>query len=140
MGDTCYLEIRLHDKDVKRFCEVLEEDDPGDWACAIDRDNEHSKTYTVDEADYGWYDELDNAARAGIIFEGWHGSGGDYGAYRFVSSGHGKVLYAEQTHEGFYVIPVQTLDDICSAVNEGMSRLQIFKAALELAEKHFESD
>ncbi len=140
MGDTCSLQVRLHNKDVKRFCEAIKEGDPDTWACGIYEHAGNSKLYDVEEVNYGWYDELDAAAKAGIIFTGWHGTGGDYGAYNFVSAGHGNVLYAEQTHEGNYAIAVRNLDDMCSAVNEGVGRLQIFKAAQELAEKHFMAD
>jgi hypothetical protein len=130
----------LHDKDVKRFCEIVKEDDPDTWACNIDECDGNSKNYCVEEVNYGWWQELNDAAAAGIIFVGYHGDGGDYGACNFVSAGHGDVLYAEQTHDGYYLIPVRRLDEVCSAVNEGVGKLQIFKAALEVAEKHFESD
>lgn len=140
MGDRCYLEIRLHDKDVKRFCEIVKEGDPEDWACNIDHADGNSKTYCVDEVNYGWYDELTDVAAAGIIFSGYHGHGGNYGAYNFVSTGSSGVLYAGATHDANYIIEVQSLDDICSAVNGGVGKLQAFKAAMEVAEKHFESD
>ena len=86
MGDRCYMQITLHQRDMDRFAAILSTP-PGEpwWDEEIDEPAAGLVRVALNEANYALYDEREEAARVGVPFLGWHGDGGDYGGYAFAS-------------------------------------------------------
>ena len=85
MGDRCYLRIKVRRQDEKLWAEVAGEENIGDWLNLDEPDDGKSPVLegSIDEANYGWINELEAAARAGCVFEGRHEAGGEYDAEEF---------------------------------------------------------
>ena len=58
------------------------------------------------EANYGHWDQTQNAAKAGCVFYGSHGSGSEYGAGGFVGVGE-KFYGVDMGHDGYPTVDVQ---------------------------------
>ena len=58
------------------------------------------------EANYGYWDQTQNAAKAGCVFYGSHGSGSEYGAGGFVGVGE-KFYGVDMGHDGYPTVDVQ---------------------------------
>lgn len=98
MGDRCYLAITLRNSDLNAFGKAagfvdgeewwddVDDGDPG-AAFADGRLNGSPVTLIVEEANYAWLNELQDAAAAGIPFYGYHGSGSEYTHGVFASDG-----------------------------------------------------
>ena len=87
MGDRCYLEITLRRSDLDRFGKHLDAAPGAEWYDHLSEEEDCPGVVTasVHEANYAWFDERAEAARAGIPFYGRHDSGGEYGPYCFAS-------------------------------------------------------
>ena len=107
MGDRCYLEITLRREDLSRFAPHIDATAEEGWWDRLDEDdaNPGIVTASVYEANYAWYDERMNAAKADIPFYGYHAEGGEYGSYAFASWA-GKLHEAPLSHEGDLVLAV----------------------------------
>ena len=111
MGDRCYLEMTLRRADLDRFAPHVDAKPGEEWWDHLD---DHPETpglvnVSVYEANYGWLDERQEAAKAGIAFTGTHGEGGCYGAYAFVAV-DGEMNEAPLNHDGHLIIAVD--DDL----------------------------
>jgi len=79
MGDRCYLGMSLAERDLPILREILHykaED-------IVDKAENGIAEIEEQEADYGWYTELQELAKRGIPFYGNHGPGGEYDAHSF---------------------------------------------------------
>ncbi len=79
MGDRCFLRLYFFTKDgeiIERECGVRASEivSCGATACL-----------ELEGANYALYTELNECARLGLTFQGWHGAGGDYQGHRFVA-------------------------------------------------------
>lgn len=86
MGDRCYVQVRVKNKDLKQFIKIAGLDESfitSEWKA--------TSLLEIDEANYGLYEELLQAAKANIDFIGWHGAGSEYPESSFVGSG-GKMI------------------------------------------------
>lgn len=92
MGDRCYLEITLREKDLPIFDLAFSmSKSPGSFLKWLDNYHTDEKAKTVTgfatEANYGWYSELEEAARLGAVFIAHNSAGSEYGAGVFACSG-----------------------------------------------------
>ena len=96
MGDRCYLRIKVRRQDAKLWAEVTDEEEIADWLGLDELDDGESKTLegSIDEANYGWVDELTKAAKLGCVFEGRHEAGCEYDAEEFGAIGGKLFIYA----------------------------------------------
>ena len=107
MGDRCYLEITLRREDLSRFAPHIDAAPAEEWWDRLDEEECRPEivTASVYEANYAWYDERMNAAKADIPFYGYHAEGGEYGSYAFASWA-GKLHEAPLSHEGDLLLAV----------------------------------
>ena len=84
MGDRCYLSMRFRKVDTPRVCEFFDED-LATFERGLTDNQDGTVTLEENEANYGYSDVRDCMAQAGIIFEGFHGAGDDYGEALFCS-------------------------------------------------------
>ena len=107
MGDRCYLEITLRRSDLDRFGKHLDAAPGEEWWDHLDEEANQPGivTASVYEANYAWYDQRMNAAKADIPFYGYHAEGGEYGSYAFASWA-GKLYEAPLSHEGDLMLAV----------------------------------
>ena len=96
MGDRCYLRIKVRRQDEKLWAEVAGEEHISEWLDLDEPDDGESPTLQGDiqEANYGWIDELTEAAKLGCVFEGRHEAGGEYDAEEFGAIGGRLFIYA----------------------------------------------
>lgn len=84
MTEYCYLEIACRREHLDK---LLEHFDNGDDGYEIVEDEEDWICIGFDETNYGWTDNRDAAAKAGVPFFGYHGEGGTFGSSMFASDG-----------------------------------------------------
>ena len=79
MSDACYLRMIFPKKDLPKFNEILEkhiykgtfwDEEDGDVGI-VDA--------VIEEANYGWHDEIQQLAKAGLTFNAITGAGSNYG-------------------------------------------------------------
>ena len=102
MGDRCWLQVTVHRNHVDEFWKAVD-DDPK--YAESEEDEWGNMRYQIDEANYGWSDQLDAAAAQGCVFEGDHGAGGEYGPHSFASQGDGLCHCVETDHDMTPVVP-----------------------------------
>jgi len=105
MGDRCYLRITLKREDLDRFGAALGERPGATWWEEEEEAAPGIVEVGVTEANYAWYEDRGRAADEGIPFFGWHGEGGDYGSFAFVSL-DGEHVEAAIDRDGYLVIQV----------------------------------
>ena len=136
MGDRCYLEITLRRSDLSRFAPHIDVAPDEEWWDHLDEEQDRPGivTASVYEANYAWYDERMNAAKADIPFYGYHADGGEYGSYAFASWA-GKLHEAQLSHEGDLVLAVdEHLKPISAAARR---QLRQYVAALRKIKDSF---
>ncbi|MBW1930271.1 MAG: hypothetical protein JRJ13_14105 [Deltaproteobacteria bacterium] len=79
MSDTCYLHITFPRKDLPKFNEVLKDELYDGVFWDEEMGDEHQVDAIIYEANYGWYDQVQALARAGLTFSVSHGAGAEYG-------------------------------------------------------------
>ena len=96
MGDRCYLRIKIRRQDEKLWAPIAGEETIGRWLDLDEPDDGKSPTLegSIDEVNYGWFDELTQAAAAGCVFEGRHEAGSEYDAEEFAAIGGELFIYA----------------------------------------------
>jgi hypothetical protein len=81
MSDTCYFQIDILKKDKEKVDEIMFDLEPGSrlrWP--EEEDNEDGTVTLIEhEARYGYLDQRNKLAEAGIVFHGQHGAGSCYG-------------------------------------------------------------
>lgn len=100
MGDRCWLEITIKEKNEQLFKKSFSpESDYGH-----DSNSLHNKqlSFVYEEANYAFYDELKVLSETSLQFYGNHGPGGTYGPSEFVSDGK-EFVSIETGFEGGYV-------------------------------------
>ena len=107
MGDRCYLQINMAEKDQDIFTKEVNKLLPG-WGndiWALENTCDGVFTGTLYEVNYGWYTELKHLAQVGFKFHGFQGAGSDYGSAMF-SVLNKKVYYAFCQSEGEIMVPI----------------------------------
>ena len=96
MGDRCYLRIKVRRQDEKLWAEVAGEETIGRWLDLDEPDDGKSPTLQGDiqEVNYGWTDELAEAAGLGCVFEGRHEASSEYDAEEFGAIGGKLFIYS----------------------------------------------
>lgn len=128
MSDRCYLSVTVEAGRLTEFKQIVfggqnvDEQERSDLAVNL-----------VDyEANYALYDELVEAAAAGILFHGYHADGGEYGPGYFFSKGG---LYHEweisKNNNGFCVV----VDKDGTIPQDEQEKLRMFVLARADAER-----
>lgn len=104
MGDRCYLSIAIRKQDQEAFGVILE-CGKEDWYDEVSVEGDKYMEVVCYEANYGWHDEIDAAADQGLVFQGHHGSGGQYGPGCFAGI-DGDYSYISVDEEGYAVVRV----------------------------------
>ncbi len=105
MGDRCWLQMSFPRKDLPRFNEILENHV---WeGCFWDEDSgdDEEVNAIIYEANYGWYDEIQALAKAGLSFTVSHGAGGEYGPCVYACY-EGELVGCSADWEGNPVAPI----------------------------------
>ena len=138
MGDRCYLEITLRRSDLPRFAPHIDAAPEEEWWDHLDEEQDRPEivTASVYEANYAWYDERMNAAKANIPFHGYHAEGGEYGSYAFASWA-GKLHEAPLSHEGDLVLAVD--ENLKPITAKARRHLRQYVAALKMIKSDFAS-
>jgi hypothetical protein len=98
MGDRAYVRITCRRVDAPRFEKLgfVEDETEGEIAISM-----------VDaEANYGHWEPLQELAKAGVPFFGWHDAGGEYDGCLLASDGAEYTDALSTTHEARPVAPV----------------------------------
>lgn len=123
MGDRCYIQMTVHNYD-QLSDKTKEEIDN----LFVRENGEDSPEFHAEEANYAYYDELQDLATEGVIATGWHGAGGDYAAEDFVLH-DGKVY---NVPEGGPFSPVDRQGNVLpTAIDAAIEYWQAFDAATE---------
>jgi len=99
MGDRCYIEVEYRKKDEVQIRDII----GCDWE-EVKNEDCGVVTGVYFEANCGMYDELQRMANDSIVFKGYHGSGGDYGAASFAC--FQGILAYQNTLDGTPVIAI----------------------------------
>ena len=107
MGDRVYMRITCRREDAPHFQKLgfVEDETESDVAISM----------VDEEANYGHWQPLQDLAKAGIPFFGWHDSGGDYDGCVLASDGTDYVDALCTTHECRPLVPVNADGSIDSA-------------------------
>ena len=98
MGDRCYLSVTVRKDELTKFQELLPH------TPSEEEEEELTVTLTYEDANYGYGDELTQAAAAGCEFYGYHGSGSSYDAAEFHSHMKGACyVYRGQDEYGIII-------------------------------------
>ncbi len=115
MGDRCYLQITMRRKDLEPFGHQLGWTGGYDWWDDLYNEaNPEVVTVAVHEANYGWVDDRESAAEAGLVFTGQHDAGGTYGPCAFAAV-NGVHMEMPVDHDGNLVMAV---DEDCNPVTD----------------------
>ena len=136
MGDSCFLEITMRRSDLPRFASHIDAAPEEKWWDRLDEDENRPEIVTVSvyEANYSWYDERMNTAKAEIPFYGYHAEGGEYGSYAFASLA-GKLHEAPLSHEGDLMLAVD--ENLKPISSKARRNLRQYVAALRQLKSDF---
>jgi len=79
MSDTCWFNISFPRADLPKFNKVLEDQMWRGQFRDEDNGDDGEVNAIIYEANYGWYEEIQRLAKAGLTFTVSHGAGGEYG-------------------------------------------------------------
>ena len=127
MGDRTWIRITVLADQARELQDIV-----GQEMSVEDDDHGHPQLYD-DQANYGWYTELEDCGH--LVFEGMHGSGGEYGSCVFASAGEGTV-WAACSSEGMPVAEVR--ED--GSLDESMARAasdywRVYRRARDMIER-----
>ena len=91
MGDRCFLEINMLPCHAKLAGKIMGHGEEwwDNYTIFLIDDELKIVEFLVEEANWGWHDELTNLAAAGIPFYGWHNHGDNYSGECFAAcNGH----------------------------------------------------
>ncbi len=136
MGDRCYYRAEVRREDLVHFMKILVGE-------AYESPEEFFKIHKyvadspfveveIEEINYGGWTQTEEAAKEGLVFRGYHGSGGDYEACSFVALN--KKLYSVVDLDG----PVATVH--CKVDDEGQATVTINQDDLEKIKAHAEAE
>lgn len=82
MSDSCWVQVYVREDQLETFCQAS-------GLCYVTEATieDGVGVFDLEEVNYGGLNELDNAARAGVVFAGSHGAGDEYGPMRFAGVG-----------------------------------------------------
>jgi hypothetical protein len=134
MGDRCFLEMTIRREDLPKFARHVDAKPDEEWWDDLHDhpSNPRLVSVSVNEANYGWLDERQEAAEAGIPFFGSHDEGGCYGGYAFAAM-DGEMNEAPLNHDGYLVIAVD--DDLMPL--DGIEPLRALVARRRAVERLF---
>jgi len=110
MGDRCYLSMWWKKSDTEKLLAASRGvfgacSKPEDIFSDVEEDGEEIHG-SRDEANYGWFEQLTAMAKAGLVFHGWHGPGGEYGEKVFLGF-NGEYIEVDSVRQE----PVVPVDD-----------------------------
>jgi len=158
MGDRVYVRIRIKASDREAFFRAARADGPdfnketgdpceGAFAedCVADEsENDGIVMFGFEEVNYAGACDIDIIASRGVIFEGEHDAGDNYGSYCFVSDGR----EAHQIEQGYDIssemAPVSGAFDefgiVHIVVHGPQEALKNYFRAKRIAERHMNAD
>jgi len=103
----------------------------GPW-CEEDDNGDGTITLAESEANYGYWDERQALVKAGMVFEGYHGPGGEYGENVFAcfNGKHVQAIAVEAT-------PVAFVNKDMSVEDDSLKDARDYYELLEQVEEHF---
>lgn len=122
MGDRCYLSMRYLKTDDEAVVDKLPINTWDDWNEMLSEDDNPVRHGVVYEANYAWWGYIEELARTGISFCGYHDEGGNYAACEFAA--YGGKLYAICLCNGDPVVGVSLVD----------GKVKVNEKELEMAE------
>ena len=136
MGDRCYFSMRVLKKDKETVGKIMFGEDwvrypSGPW-CIEDDNGDGTITLIQDEADYGYLDQRQALAEAGMVFEGYHEPGGEYGENVFACF-NGKHVQAVAVEAA----PVAFVDKDGSVEEDSLKDAKEYYELFEQVEEHF---
>jgi hypothetical protein len=142
MGDRTYLRFGIARGDAEKFADVAGSRFDELFECEITPEgtpavvDDGTLWGFMQEANYGLFDDREAWAQAGLIFEGYHYEGGDYGAALFCAIDG--VHYQCEAISGGFVTPAVQFDPATNSVDpESLKTAQEWAAARERVRTHF---
>lgn len=131
MGDRCYLSIYWKKSDTEKLLatEVFAATTLESIFDEVEEEGEQMHG-VVFEANYGWWTELTELAKAGVVFHGWHDAGGTYGDGVFCSW-DSEYFEAEALYD--WTGPAVALDEDGNPIPSGLARARAYLAAFKKA-------
>lgn len=133
MSDYCNFDMTILKKDKEKVDEIM-------FGSIVrwpeENDNEDGTVTLVEyEANYGYYDQCRNLAKAGIIFSGYNGAGGGYGQGVF-ACWYGHLVEANAIEDG----PVALVNCNGNIDETSLKNAQDYYQTLELVKKYFKEN
>jgi len=138
MGDRCWLRIEFSKHDLDKFNEVLKDQIwDGAWWDVIDDEGGDGKPMSVqvDEANDGWYTEMELLKNARLTFRMFHRAGGNYGSGT-AACYMGEMIEMDTNHEDQPVVVV----DKNGAEFYGLEQAREYFALSEKIDAYFKDD
>jgi len=103
MGDRCWIQMTFRKEDQAKFEQIL-----GDcWDDIVEENG--IITANAYDANYGFYSEREELAKAGLTFDGQHGAGGNYGDGIFAChKGKHAEINADSNGNSMIAIDIET--------------------------------
>lgn len=133
MSDVCSFEMIILKKDKERVDKIMF-DEVVEWSEEDDNDDNENGTVTLfeDEANYGYYEQCRDLAKAGIAFFGYNGAGSGYGQGVFACY-DGHLAEANAIEDG----PVALVNCNGSIDETSLENAQDYYQTLELVKEYF---
>ena len=103
MGDRCYVTAHVRAKDRDAFVKIVGE--PNQELVGT-----NLIEMEFEDANYGLFDELDDAARAELLFVAYNGAGDNYSTGSYACNGE-ESIHVETSRDGDPVVSVPIDDD-----------------------------
>lgn len=129
MSERTWFAVHVRKRDARAFRKIVFEPSSCQYEEEPPEDEYSNAKYYVDIfADYAHYDECEDAAERGLIFEGRSGAGCEYGPARFCAI-DGKFYHVETLWED---VPAVRYDEqACRIDTEGLQAIEKYLAAYQ---------
>ena len=135
MGDRTWVNIQFMEKDLEKFNKVLINEIWGDDKVWWD-DVEISDGIVFAQlwdANYGWYEQIETLANAGLTFDGGSGPGDNYSPEAFASY-KGNYMSVITDYDGF---PTVRVEDDGNISQSGLKNVRDYLDTLKLVQVEF---
>ena len=133
MGDRCFFSMTVLKEDRDRVTNIMFGEGWAKYPWPEEEDNgDGTITLIEHEANYGYWDQRQELAKAGMVFEGYHGAGGEYGECVFacINGEHVDAAAIEAT-------PVALVNREGQVEGGSLKAARDYYQVLEQVEEHF---